>query len=58
MRIVVAVTRPRNWLRVAMLVGVISIAVVIAAVAAGDCYGCQQHKSARGGFVNHHLRVP
>jgi hypothetical protein len=40
MRVVVAVTRSRISLRVAMLVDVISIMVSIVAVAACDSYGC------------------
>jgi hypothetical protein len=43
MRVVVAVTRPRISLLVAMLVDVISIMVSIAAVASCDSYGCHQH---------------
>jgi len=58
MRVVIAVTRSRISLRVAMLVDVISIMVPIAAVAACDCYGCHHHQNNRGGFVSHHLHVP
>lgn len=43
MRIVVAVARPRIALRIAIFVGVVSIVVVIAAVAASDSYGSQHH---------------
>jgi hypothetical protein len=62
MRVVVAVTRLRISLLIAMLVDVISIMVSImvsiVAVAACDSYSSHHHKNARGGFVNHHLRVP
>jgi hypothetical protein len=43
MRVVVAITRSRISRRVAMLVGMISIMVSIAAVAACDSYGCHHH---------------
>jgi hypothetical protein len=40
-----------------MLIDVPSI-VVIAAVAACDCYRGHHHENAGGGFENHHLGVP
>jgi hypothetical protein len=43
MRVVVAVTRSRVFLPVAMLIDVISIMVSIVAVAACNSYGCQHH---------------
>jgi hypothetical protein len=43
MGVVVAVTRSRIARRIAMFVGVISLVVVIAAVAACDSYGGQHH---------------
>ena len=43
MRVVVAVTRSRIRLLVAMLVDVISIMVSIVAVAACDYYGCHHY---------------
>jgi hypothetical protein len=54
MGIVVAVTRSRILLLVAMLVDVISIMVSIGAVAACERYGCHHHQNAGGGFVSHH----
>jgi hypothetical protein len=57
MRVAVVVTRSGISRRVAVLVDVPSI-MVIAAVAACDCYGSHHHENAGGGFVSHHLLVP
>ena len=58
MRVVIAVTRSRISLLVAMLIDVISTMVAIATAAANDSCGCQHHQNARSGFVNHHVHVP
>jgi hypothetical protein len=57
MRVAVVVTRSGISRRIAVLVDVPSI-MVIAAVAACDCYGGHHHKNAGGEFVRHHLLVP
>jgi hypothetical protein len=57
MRVAIVIARAHISCGVAVLVDVPSI-VVIAAVAAGDCYGGQHHENAGGGFVSHHVRVP
>jgi hypothetical protein len=55
MSVVIAVTRSRIPLLVAMFVGVISIMAAIAAIAARNSYSGHHYHGPGGRFVNHHF---